>query len=77
MKRIIYGMSKQTPRIETVELKLANVGDILQKESERLATIEAEKKDKKVFTFISDHGFKKLFFKRWMFIWCDMKELSL
>ena len=73
----LYGMSRWTPKLKHIDLELADVGDILQRETEKLARKEAEKKESSVLRFIDERGFKKLFFKRWLFVWCDMKGLNL
>lgn len=77
-ERKLFGMSKWTPKLETIDLELADVNDnILSKVAEDMARKEAEKKESNVLKFVDERGYKKLFFKRWLFIWCDMKGLNL
>lgn len=50
--------------------------DILQKKTEELAIKEAQNHELQVFAWIKKHGVKKLFFNRWIFIWCDMNNFK-
>lgn len=75
-ERKVFGMSNRTPKLETIDLELADVDDnILAEVTEDMARKEAEKKESNVLKFVDERGYKKLFFKRWLFIWCDMKGL--
>ena len=72
--KVIYGMSKGDKIKPTV---VEWDEDILVRETRKLAEKEAEKKEWKVFRFVGENGIKKLLFKRWLFILCDMKGFNL
>lgn len=69
--KVIYGISKGE-KIKPIVCQWEE--DILAKKTEELAMKAAEKKEWKVFRFIGTNGFKKLFFNRWLFLFCDMKN---
>ena len=57
---------------------MKQIEKILQRETEKLARKEAEKRELQVSAWIASHGgVKKLLFGRWLFILCDMKGFKL
>jgi sulfur relay (sulfurtransferase) DsrC/TusE family protein len=71
--KVLYGMSKGIGFKKTV---VEWDEDVLAKKARELAEKEAEKKEWKVFRFVGENGFKKLFFNRWLVLFCDMKNFN-
>lgn len=47
---------------------------VIDRATNAMAKEEAEQKDNKVWVWIKEHGIRRVLFKRWVFVWCDMKD---
>lgn len=47
---------------------------VIDRATNEMAKEAAEQKDNKVWAWIKENGIRRVLFKRWVFVWCDMKN---
>lgn len=71
--KVLYGISKGGVIKPTV---VEWEEEIIVNTTRQMAIKQAEKREMELMGFASKHGFKKLFFGRWLFVFCDMKNMK-